>query len=273
MSRTLTRNALPALLCLASALPAAAQGSRVAVMNFIAEKGVEAGAARILNELLLARINERGVFGAVIGEQDITAMLQLEEQRAMLTGCVDEMCLAEVGGALGVDYVFSSRIGKMGDSVVLSAKLLNTNHATVAGRSNKIVSPDERAMMDAVPDLVDAVLSQAFPQAGVIGAAAWSMAAVGAACLISGAVVGGLALVDQDELNSMEKYDPGRADLRDEVRTKGLVTDVLLGVGAAAAVTSLILFLVEGAGEEEGFATVTPLIGPERAGLALGLRY
>jgi hypothetical protein len=59
-------------------------------------------------------LDRLGVF-KVITSDAIRAMLAFEKQRQML-GCTDADCLAEVGGALGVDYLVSGKVSRLAAS-------------------------------------------------------------------------------------------------------------------------------------------------------------
>src|SRR4051794_21934292 len=49
----------------------------------------------------------------VISESDIGALLGLERQKLMV-GCDDDACLAQIGGALGVEYLLTSEASRVG---------------------------------------------------------------------------------------------------------------------------------------------------------------
>ncbi|MCC6874200.1 MAG: PEGA domain-containing protein [Sandaracinaceae bacterium] len=88
------------------------------------------------------------------------------------------------------------------------------------------------------------------------------VAASGAAVAIGGAITGGLALASADA--SVVPTDGAAND----ARTLALVTDILIPVGAVAAVTGLVLMFVlpEGGG---GSAQVVPVVGPGLAGVSV----
>jgi len=254
----------------------AAEGLRLAVVNITVEQGIAEGTVRLLNELMLTELSESGAYRTVIGERDIVAMLQLEEERAKLTGCVDEACLAEIGGALGVDYMFASNVGRLGEKYVLNAKLLDVKRAIVAGRASEIVpAGDEEALIGAMRRVVARINGDALDaREGRPNVLAWALAGVAAACLASGAVSGGLALRDQDELDGMERFDPDLAEMEDRVYAEAVAADVLLAVGGATAVASLVLFLV--GGDDDGKAaavSAAPLLGKRSGGATVGWRF
>lgn len=96
------------------------------------------------------------------------------------------------------------------------------------------------------------------------------VAGVGAAALIGGAITGGLALSSAGDAPS------DTSPQADDARTLALVTDVLLPVGAAAAITGVILMFVlqDGAGGSASeSAQVVPVLGPTYAGVAVSQAF
>ena len=73
----------------------------------------------------------------VLGSADIASMMSLEEERIKLTGCADDSCLAEIGGALGVQLLASAAIGSVGEKFVVTVKVLDVNEARVLDRVMK----------------------------------------------------------------------------------------------------------------------------------------
>src|SRR2546421_6199645 len=106
-------------LCAASAF---AERSGVAVLD-IQGTGIDPELLPTLTEILTVEINELGKYKVVAG-RDIQAMLGFERQKDMM-GCSDAACLAEIGGALGVDRIVAAHIGKVGTTFVVNIKLIN----------------------------------------------------------------------------------------------------------------------------------------------------
>jgi hypothetical protein len=106
----------------------------------------------------------------------------------------------------------------------------------------------------------------------------WVAIGVGAATAIAGGVTGGMALSKQSDL---EGACPGKTctsekdlELRDSASALGLVTDILIPVGAAVAVAGAILLIVDRkGGSERATALVTPQIGGSGAGLSVEGRF
>lgn len=85
--------------------------------------------------------------------------------------------------------------------------------------------------------------------------------AAGGAILIAGGVTGGLALAAVDDAPNAE------SPRIDEARTLALVTDVLLPLGVAAAATGAILMFVLQDADGGESASITPVVGPDYAGV------
>ncbi|NOZ88226.1 MAG: formylglycine-generating enzyme family protein [Deltaproteobacteria bacterium] len=148
--------ALPAFLLVKTARARDLPG--LAVLKLTTGEGVEPGTAALLEELILTEIQRTGLFKTVIGHRDIKAMLSLEEQRQKLTGCADDACIAELGGALGVSYVASAVIGRLGEKLVLNMKLIDVKGATVIGRASRATSKHEDLLIKAIKELVNEVV-------------------------------------------------------------------------------------------------------------------
>lgn len=95
----------------------------------------------------------------------------------------------------------------------------------------------------------------------------WVLGGGAAALFVIGGVTGGLALSKAGSAKSNHDSDA------DSAKTLALVSDVTIGVGAAAAVAATVLFIVERRRGREAPAAVTPLIGPATAGLSASIRF
>jgi hypothetical protein len=90
------------------------QASSFAVFDLQAA-GVDPAVATNCTQLLAAEVKR--IDGAtVLGRDDVNAMLQLEKDKRVL-GCSDDtQCLAELGGALGVERLVVGTVGKLAES-------------------------------------------------------------------------------------------------------------------------------------------------------------
>ena len=118
---------------LALAAPAPGDAPDLAMMDMKAVHGVEDSLAAVLNESFLVALKNSGKLGNVVGGSDLRAMLDLEQQKQAL-GCGDDGCLAELGGALGVPYLFYTRLAKVGSKYVMHYKVMAVEEAKVAPR-------------------------------------------------------------------------------------------------------------------------------------------
>ena len=125
----------------------------IAVMSVKSVHGVSSGMGDLVNEMILVRLKNGDRFSSVVGGSDMAAMIDLEAQKQAL-GCAEESCLAELGGALGVPYMFNASIGKMGTLMVLTVKIIAVEEAKVEVRQI-LRAKDEGALADGIDGLVD----------------------------------------------------------------------------------------------------------------------
>ncbi|MEK7705802.1 MAG: hypothetical protein AAB426_12650 [Myxococcota bacterium] len=93
---------------------------------------VDAQFGPLLTEVITSEVHALGRFSVIAG-RDISAMLDFETQRE-LVACDEVACLAQVGGALGVEYILVPDIGVLGKSYVVNIKLINIRTPKVEGR-------------------------------------------------------------------------------------------------------------------------------------------
>ena len=118
----------------------------VAVMD-LAGRGVDETAASALTTEVGNTLTQLRVF-RVITREDIKRMLQLEQTRAQCTGKVDAACMAEIGGALGVDYLVYGEVAKIGGTYSLSLVMLDIGRAEAAHRISRKVSDPGRLLSE-----------------------------------------------------------------------------------------------------------------------------
>jgi TolB-like protein len=153
--------ALAPVLACAQAAPAPKR-IRVAVLE-IRALGTEASRAELLSEIALTEASSMPGY-EVIGKSDISAMLGFERQKKVM-GCTEESsCLAEIGGALGVDFILVGSLGRIGTLQRLDLKLVDVKKSRVRGRVGVSVQGKEEAVVaevqKAVHDLLDRELGQ-----------------------------------------------------------------------------------------------------------------
>lgn len=120
------------------ALLLAAQPS-VAVQDIVYPEGGE-GEAALLTGVFAANLRTKGL--RVLTSEDITAVLGLERQKQFL-GCADTSCTAELAGALGVDAIIVTRMGRVGtQQTVISKVLLAKSGEVLAEATEPVPRPD-----------------------------------------------------------------------------------------------------------------------------------
>ena len=113
------------------------QVKSLAVLDLVAS-GVPADVAQNLTGVLGAEL--RRVPGAsVISRDDIQAMLSLEEDKLRM-GCDDASCLAEIGGALGVEQLVAGTVGRLSDSYLITLRLISVKSTRVENRITETYS-------------------------------------------------------------------------------------------------------------------------------------
>lgn len=95
--------------------------------------GIAPDVAHNLTQIVAAQI--RSMEGAsVISRDDMNAMIGVERLKQQL-GCDDaSSCLAEIGGALGVDKLVVGHAGLLGQNYVISLRLIDVRSVTVEQR-------------------------------------------------------------------------------------------------------------------------------------------
>ncbi len=126
------------------------QGKKISFAVFdLAPSGVPKEVADNLAQILSVEI-KRIEGASVISRDDMTAMLRLEQDKAFL-GCSDDTsCIAEIGGALGVDKLVVGHVGKIKDSYVVSLRLIDPREARVDSRVTESFRGDEDQLLRAV---------------------------------------------------------------------------------------------------------------------------
>ncbi len=149
----------PLSVALAAAKPPARP--RVAVLDLEAVQGVPAGTAKVLTSIVTAKVGASGRF-EVLSSTEVAAMLGFEKQKRLL-GCAETNCLAEIGGALGADYLLTGEVGRIGSRFHVMLSLADMRKARVVGRQSKLCSASEDELVDTAQSLVEALF--AFTQA------------------------------------------------------------------------------------------------------------
>jgi|TARA_B100001964_G_C14107993_1_gene542455 hypothetical protein len=99
----------------------------------ISALGISEDVAKLLDEVLLGELQGAGF--EALGSDDINAMLGLEQLKDAVA-CDAASCMTEIGGALGVDYLITGKIGLLDSAKLLTVKLIDVRQAKVLARAN-----------------------------------------------------------------------------------------------------------------------------------------
>lgn len=138
--------------------PAFLQGSRIAVLPTQLDPTAEGQVPDLFNDYVMAAVQEAGDL-EVIGQDDINTLIGFEQQKDLLN-CTDTSCIADIGGALGVDRIMGIKVARLGSDWVITAKLINIKEAKVESRVNDIVAGGVKDLLQAVPGVVANVFNQ-----------------------------------------------------------------------------------------------------------------
>jgi TolB-like protein len=168
MRRTPTALAAPRAAVLAAALllPALAAGAaggkpRIAVWDVKivqGTQGLQPSTAEVLTDVVATDLAQTGQV-QVIARQDVLAVLGFEKHKAQL-GCMEQGCLAEIGGALGADYVVSGQVGRLGDQFRVSLIAVDARSALAVARAAEFCPAEEGALATASRVALKALFEQ-----------------------------------------------------------------------------------------------------------------
>src|SRR5262245_11589653 len=130
---------------------------KIAVPPLQAGEGVQDKTVATLTESVAAEIRKAGL--QVITQDEIKSVLSFEEQK-QIAGCTSDSCIAEIGGALGVDRIVSGSVSKLGESWLLFLKLIDVKRVTTraqADRRLKKANVDD--VLDVIPTMVKELLA------------------------------------------------------------------------------------------------------------------
>ena len=111
--------------------------------------GVPDETARSLTQVLSAEIN-RTKGTTVISRDDILAMLSADKLQQLLGAGCDTSCVAEIGGALGVDHLVVGQVGRLAGTYVISLRLIDPMRILVSHRITESFRGPEEELLRAV---------------------------------------------------------------------------------------------------------------------------
>lgn len=153
------------LVMLAAGRPAQAAGKtrKVAALDVRAVGDFEPKTIAGLSTLIAYECAQFPV--EVISGSDVRAMITYDREKQLL-GCQDSTCLAEIGGALGVDLILSSEVSEVGGTWLVSLTMLDVAKAEAGKRVVKRTKSEA-----ALVDVTSEATREIFRLAGLTGAA------------------------------------------------------------------------------------------------------
>ena len=233
----------------------------------------------------------------LITSSDIQAMLSLEEQK-MALACEDQAsCIAEIGGALGVDELVRASLSRLGSKLIVSMTRLHVQQAKVLNRSTIKIENNEDlyddALKSAVLELYPATApATASAQASVATATKplpeaiaqkhqmvvetmqtpvadggpdlveWTIMSMGAGSIAAGAIFGVIA-----SGQASQARDIGGQLYVEDAKATAQIANFLYGLGGVGVATGLALWYF-GDDEPESLA-VMPVISTDGAFLSI----
>lgn len=143
-------------------LALAQSGSAPSVAVFaLPARGLDQAVADAVTDSMVDELRTSHAFSRVVGSRELEAALGLEKQRQVLD-CTTESCIAQIAGALGVDQLLTGAITRVGESYVLSLRLVDARTGLgVSGLTRRLKGTTEEALLDAVHPAVLELLTQA----------------------------------------------------------------------------------------------------------------
>jgi hypothetical protein len=124
---------------LAALLAGATPAERIAVMDIVPHGDVSPRVAQVISDEVLSEVRRRNHDVSVIGAEEVRALLGAQAERQRL-GCQqgkdDLACMAEIGGALGAQRLVLGSVGQLGDTYLLTVKLIDVRHAKVLNEAS-----------------------------------------------------------------------------------------------------------------------------------------
>jgi TolB-like protein len=156
--------------------------------------------AAALTAALVQTLSERGLF-QVLSSDDAQTLLTAERQRQVLGICSEDpsRCAVDVGAVLQTRYVLTGTLSRLGDTYELALQMLDSVKGQPVGRSTRL-SRDVETLRKLMPWAAAEVSGAPLPPPAS-RVVPYSLISGGGAALVSGGVIGLIALSRQKVLN------------------------------------------------------------------------
>jgi len=129
----------------------------VAVLS-VEPRGVNEQFAKLATDATTQALRDAKAFSRVVGTSELEAAIGFERQR-QLANCDAVGCMAELAGAMGVDFVVMGSLGMVGTLRVLNLKLIHVRDAQAASVSKQ--ADGDEALFHAIGPAVRDLLVEA----------------------------------------------------------------------------------------------------------------
>ncbi len=146
------RSALSFFLIMLAAPLAAKEPISVAVLEFTSRGNITQAQKDSLNEIVATEIMKFAGY-RVISKADIASILDEQATQQMLV-CKKDRCLAEIGGALGVEQLLTGKVSAFGSSFLMSLRLLDVRKIEVIDSLSLRIKGDTGDLLAEVPNSV-----------------------------------------------------------------------------------------------------------------------
>jgi hypothetical protein len=182
-----------------SAQASGAEKPRLLVTDFSAQ-GVTAEEAQGFTSAVANALSQRGLFD-IVSSRELETTLGAERQRQLLGVCESDpgACAHDLGQAITARFVLSGQLSKLGSAYQLSLQMVDTTKGVSVARSIRLAR-DIETLRSLVPYIAAEATGSPLPPppSKVLPI---SLLAVGGAAVVTGAVLGMLALSRESVLN------------------------------------------------------------------------
>jgi len=232
-------------LCCITSTAAAAERATVAVLGVRAGEGFTDREIATIEELLLGALQSSGRL-KVTGRSDVTVLLGLEAQKQAMGCDADAACVAELAGALGVQFVISADVGRIDATRVVSLKVLEVSRAASVARLRRTLGAegDLVAAIDAVANEAESAILRLLAERAAAGSTPIAplklggigLLVAGAGLVIASTVIALGTRADVEDLQRTPRDGAAAATLITDIngRTE-LATGLAIGAGIAGA--------------------------------------
>jgi TolB-like protein len=137
------------------------EGRSAAVLDFTARQGASADLAATVSDGFASSLRQSGRLGRVVSMADVRTTINFDVNKQMVD-CASGSCMAEMGAALGVDYLVSGNVGKVGRVWVVNITMVQSGSGMAVGTVQRFIESNDAADVVLVtPSLVGELLGDA----------------------------------------------------------------------------------------------------------------